>query len=344
MPRLFQFQSRGLAATFADLENLALAQPQAPLGSPGSVLTRTNAGGFRFYALQRYAHDGRRVERYLAGPVGDDAADRAALEARKDIEESREVMGTVRLLLREGYGALSPRPYAVVAALANEGFFRAGGMLAGTHAFEAVANRLGIRGEAFSTEDLDVARPAELAFDAPRPFLEMLARHGIALSEVPAFDAGEPTGKYAARGKSRFMVDLLVPSRGREADVRYVPELKTHAAGLPYFGYLVQASQSTAALSRYGCALVRVPLPERMALHKMLVSQLRPGRSQKSAKDLRQAATLIAALAETHPGALSEAWREMPRSATSHVKAAAKLVAPLLAEHPQGLADLAQLS
>ena len=43
MPRLFQPHSRGLAATFADLENLALAQPEAPLATPGSVLLRTNA-------------------------------------------------------------------------------------------------------------------------------------------------------------------------------------------------------------------------------------------------------------------------------------------------------------
>ena len=118
----------------------------------------------------------------------------------------------------------------------------------------------------------------------------------------------------------------------------------THAVAWPHFGYLIEESQSTAALSRYGCALVRVPIPERMALHKALVSQLRSGRSQKSAKDLRQAATLIAALSELHPGALADAWGALPRSAIPRLKAALKLMLPLLSEHPGGIDEIRQLS
>ena len=343
MAKLFTVHSRGLAASFSDLENVAIGQPTAPLGTPGSILERKNGGGFRFYALQRYGFEGRRTESYIAGPVGDPEAERKVLEVSREIEQSREMMATVRLLLREGYGAMPPKPFAAVASLGNEGFFRAGGMLVGAHAFDAIVNRMGIRSEAFGTEDLALARPAQLAFESPKPLLEMLARHGIDLMEVPALDPGGPTGRYRPRGSSRFLLDLLAPARGKEASVVFAPELSAHAVALPYLGYLVGMGQTTAVLSRYGCAAVRVPLPERLALHKLLVSQLRHGRPQKSGKDIRQAATLIAALAEQHPGALQEAYDDLPRSVVGRVKAAMSLLMPLVADHPEAIAEVGSL-
>src|SRR3954470_887972 len=154
MALLYTLHSRGLAAAFAEIENYALGQPAVPSGTPGSVLERTNAGGVRFYALQRYGHDGRRSESYLAGPVGDPAADRLATEARAQVGEARDIMASIRLLLREGYAAMPPKPFAAVAALANHSVFRGGAMLVGTHAFEAIVNRMGLRAASFATEDL----------------------------------------------------------------------------------------------------------------------------------------------------------------------------------------------
>jgi hypothetical protein len=48
--------------------------------------------------------------------------------------------------------------------------------------------------------------------------------------------------------------------------------------------------------------MVRVPVPERYAIHKLIVSQLRH-KSSKPEKNLRQAAVLIEALVERYPGA-----------------------------------------
>src|SRR6266852_3819573 len=141
MARLFTFHSRGLAATYGDLENQAIAQDEAPLATPGSVLVRSNAGGFRFYALQQYDHEGRRHESYLGGPTGDASAEEAASRTRKRIEEQRDIVGLIRLLVREGYLALERKHYLAIAALANHGFFSGGGVLVGSHAFEAMLNR-----------------------------------------------------------------------------------------------------------------------------------------------------------------------------------------------------------
>jgi hypothetical protein len=65
-----------------------------------------------------------------------------------------------------------------------------------------------------------------------------------------------------------------------------------------------------------------VPVPERYALHKLIVSQLRSKTSTKSEKDLRQAATLIEVLAQGFPGAIEDASEVLPNSALRHVSRA----------------------
>ena len=345
MPSLFTSHSSGLAAIFADIENHAASQGQAPLSTPGSVLERSNARGFRFYALQRYGPDGRRAESYLAGPVGDEKAEGAVREARGRIADARAAIDSLRLLIREGFAAMGPKPYAVVAAIANGGIFSAGGVLVGTYAFAVIANRLGIRTVSFGTEDIDVARPSRLVV-AGLPeggFLELIRRSGVDFVTVPNLDPRDPPIKFKEKGRSRFTVDLLAPGGGKEPAIRAVPELKAHAKALPGLRYLVAESQPGTVISRIGCAAVRVPLPERMALHKMFVAQVRTGRPQKSEKDLRQAATLAAALADKQPGSISEAFERVPASARAPIRRSIADVLPLLAEHPRAVEELRAL-
>jgi hypothetical protein len=83
-------------------------------------------------------------------------------------------------------------------------------------------------------------------------------------------------------------------------------------------------------MAREGCCAVRVPVPERFAVHKLIVSRLRPGRAAKSAKDVHQSIVLCAALAEIHPGAIESAVAAVPRRAAKHFRAALGSVRPLL--------------
>jgi hypothetical protein len=75
-------------------------------------------------------------------------------------------------------------------------------------------------------------------------------------------------------------------------------------------------------LSPHGAVLVRVPVPERYAVHKLIVSQLRAKTSGKPEKDLRQAATLIEALVERFPGAVEDALAAVPKGASRQIKQA----------------------
>ncbi len=94
-----------------------------------------------------------------------------------------------------------------------------------------------------------------------------------------------------------------------------VRELRTHAMGLPHLRYLVAETVEGLAMGRHGAVPVRIPHPERLALHKMLVSQLRAATSDKRMKDIEQAAVLVAILTEQAPTALAEAFAAVPRSA-----------------------------
>jgi len=71
--------------------------------------------------------------------------------------------------------------------------------------------------------------------------------------------------------------------------------------------------------------MVRVPVPERYAIHKLIVSQLRH-KNSKPEKNLRQAAVLIEALVERYPGAIEDAASMIPKSAARHVARATQPV------------------
>lgn len=79
-------------------------------------------------------------------------------------------------------------------------------------------------------------------------------------------------------------------------------------------------------LGRSSVVPVHVPRPERLAWHKMLISELRARTSDKRLKDLEQAAVLFAVLAEREPSALGDAFRDLPSSVRRKTKTAARTV------------------
>jgi hypothetical protein len=101
-----------------------------------------------------------------------------------------------------------------------------------------------------------------------------------------------------------------------------VPELQAYATALPYLGYLLEESQTSVLMAREGCCSVRIPVPERFAVHKLVVSQLRSGRDTKSAKDIDQASVLCAALADLFPGAIQDAVKPLSRGMIKHLRKA----------------------
>ena len=339
---LYKRHSAGLAATYADIENQALNQREILVGTPGSVTLRTNATGARFYVRQYYDYEGRKTDQYLSGSA-DDPGTLALVDGwRSRIEDAKDILKAVRLLAREGYATLTPKHVAALAPLAKHGIFEAGAVLVGTHAFEVIVNRLGIRAEGFATQDVDLARPGKLALEGVPEggLLEMLRESGIDFVEALRLNHAEPATRFMERGRSRFTLDLLVPAVGDAVEIRPVPELKAHATALPYLRYLLGETQTGAAMSSRGVAAVRVPVAERFAIHKLLVSQLRSGRPEKSLKDRKQAAILIAAMGELHPGAIEAAFEATPVSRRAQIRKSIARITDLLEPHPQALEEI----
>lgn len=338
----YTLHSAALTTLFADVETLALSQDTVFTGTAGSILKRRNASAFEFYAHQFYDALGTKRERYVAGPVGNPEADAAAAELRARIDEVHRATQSIRLLGREGFQLADARTFATLAAFHNRGIFTAGAVLVGSHAYGALLNRIGVRAASYVTEDVDIARGAPLTFAVRKqPLTEILSESGIDFIEVPALDPRMPPTSYRQRGRSSFQVELLSPARGEEIGSAAVPELSAHAVTLPFLGYLLAESQRTAIVAREGCCAVRVPLPERFAVHKLIVSDLRRGRDAKVQKDRVQAVVVSAALGDVHPGALQSAVGEIPRRAVKHYRRALDQVRNRLeSAHPRAWDEL----
>jgi len=322
MTALTSPHEKALTLLFAELEATATEQREAFPGTPGNLTQRTNDSGTRFW-VHRYSDAvGRRQETYLG--ANDDQAVLARLESlRKRIEEANATIARVRVLARAGFATVDRKTYSTLATLHNHGLFRAGAVLIGSHAFGALLNALGAKAVPYATEDVDIARSEALALPELPPFLDMLCETGIEFFEVPALNRRQHPTSFKEGGRSRLKVDLLAPSPGAGYPTIAVPELRAHAKGLPHLRYLLGHSQEVPVLSPHGVVLVRVPVPERYAIHKLVVSQLRAKTTSKPAKDLRQSATLIEALVERFPGAVEDALTAVPRSAVRHVRRAA---------------------
>ncbi len=322
MAALASPHEKALTLLFAELESTAQEQREVFLGTPGTLAQRTNETGTKFW-VRRYSDAvGRRQETYLG--TDEDRALMARLGSlRKRIEEANATIARVRVLARAGFATVDRKTFSTLASLHNHGLFRAGAVLVGSHAFGALLNALGVKTVPYATEDVDIARREALALPEVPAFLDMLRETGIEFFEVPALNRRERATSYKERGASRLKVDLLVPSAGDGYPIIRIPELKAYAKGLPYLRYLLGESQDVPVLSPHGVVLVRVPVPERYAIHKLVVSQLRSKSSSKPGKDLRQAATLIEALVERFPGAVEGALSAVPRSASKHVRRAA---------------------
>jgi hypothetical protein len=312
---------QALTLLFAELEETAAAQRDAFLGTPGTLAQRTNDNGTKYWVHRYLDGVGRRKETYL-GTLDDPDVTAHVDALREKISVATATIARVRVLARSGFANVDRKTYSTVASLSNHGLFRAGALLVGSHAFGALLNALGVRAVVYATEDVDIGRGEQLALSGVPPFLGMLRETGIEFFEVPALHRRAPSTSYAERGGSRLKVDLLVPSSDESYRTIAVPELRANAQGLPYLRYLLGSSQEVPLLSPHGVVMVRVPVPERFAVHKLLVSQLRAKTTSKPAKDLRQAATLIETIVERFPGALEDAMDAIPRSATKLIRRA----------------------
>ncbi len=271
----------------------------------------------RTYWYDRYRVGSAVRERYLGedSPALRQRVERhAELKAASDTRK-RERTRLVRLLRSERFLGLDGATGSLVAALARTGVFRLGGVLVGTNAFRLYEGELGLRlsfDQTATTNDIDIASLERLSLALGETVLpsvdEVLGDFDFA--PVPSLDGGR-VWRWRQTG-SELLVEFLTPSFDEEEEgLRDLAALGVSAQSLHHLNYLIAEPLQAAAVYRDG-VLVRIPRPERFAIHKLIAADRRRDGpdSLKARKDLLQAELLIELLSIDRPGDLEEAYAE----------------------------------
>ena len=214
-----------------------------------------------------------------------------------------------RQAIAAGCLSIIPAHAKIVERLADAGFFRAGGILVGTHVYMAYQNYLGIRWHsAAQTLDLDfadagrnisVAIPSDVTMDMG--------------SEIEALQMGFVPVKslttYIKSDEQDLQIDFVTClHRGGDTPV-LVKSLNATMQPLKFMEFSMEAPIQITLLAQRGAFTVNAPPPEKYALHKLLVYGERPQNMRiKASKDLAQAASLIDYLGENDAQLLNETW------------------------------------
>jgi hypothetical protein len=297
---------------FAELLQRSLdAEFDEAFDERGTFRRKKSKGKFYWHHQLRV---GDRVISKYVGPVTDesitDRVNRFA-EIKSDFKRRREM---VRALAAAGLPTPDPISGAVIEAMWKAGFFRLRGVLVGTLAFQAYAGPLGIRlgSRPLMTQDVDFAQfwgISENIGESMVPPLTMLRGVDETFREVP--NLNDPFVSTQYRNKAGYRVDFLTPNRGADRHQDKPARMKALAGAgaqpLRHLDFLIHQPERSVLL--YGGGVpVTIPRAERYAVHKLIVAVERPDQA-KSAKDLMQAETLIAALAVKRPLELASAWQ-----------------------------------
>lgn len=296
-----------LEAAVASLHGRTLAD------LPGSFAAKV-VKGYKYWYYQ-YTEPSGKLRQAFVGPDND--AVRSLMEKKGGPSVLSPLAPLVRSAVALGCAEVLPRHMKVLARLAEYGFFRAGGVLVGTHAFLAYGNMLGVCwGAADRTQDIDFAHAGKsLSIALPHDF-HIDTFEAIRSLDLGLLPVGELTGKagatYLNPREPEFRLDFLT-TRHRDGDQPFEhPQLGIALQPLKFMEFSLENVQQAALFAGDRCVVANVPQPARFALHKLIVYGERQGAfAAKSAKDLAQAAALLTFLKEHRSWEVEEAWTDL---------------------------------
>ena len=210
-------------------------------------------------------------------------------------------------------GCLSiPAHAKILERLSDAGFFRAGGILVGTHVYMTYQNYLGIRWDT-------AAQTKNSNFAHARRNVSEAIPSGVTMdmgSEIEALKMGFVPVKslttYVKSDERDLQIDFVTcMHRGGDTPV-LVKALNATMQPLKFMEYSMEAPIQITLLAQRGAITVNAPPPEKYALHKLLVYGERPQNMRiKASKDLAQAASLIDYLGRNDVELLADTWADM---------------------------------
>jgi hypothetical protein len=315
MPSLFTELPLSTQTAYAQLLDAALGAElvRSVADLTGSFNAKTVKG--RTYWYFQYTEPSGKLRQVYVGPDND--AVQRLMQRQRETGAAQSLGPLARSALALGCTALLPRHLRVIRRLADYGFFHAGGLLIGTHAFLAYGNMLGLRwGGQERTQDIDFAHAGKavaLVLPSDVQVKTNEAIESLAMGFLPVTGlSGKSGGTYLIPAEPEFRLDFLTPLN-RGGDTPYVhPQLNITLQPLPFMEYSLEKFEQAVLFSNEDTVLVNVPSPERYALHTLLVYGERSSTFRaKSAKDLAQAACLSAYLWDHRREALAEALQDL---------------------------------
>jgi len=319
------------------LEQTRAFELEALAGLKGAFHRRILHGHAYVYFGYRDA-DGKLRMAYV-GPADDRVN---ALVARFDaVKAPRKLAPAAQSAMALGCAATPSKHYRIIRQLSSYGFFRAGGVVVGTHAFVAMGNLLGVRwtaGErtldvdfAHAGRNVSIALPANIRLSVH----DALTSLEMGLLPIQQF-SGVAGAQYRNPADPELRLDFLTPAT-RAGKTVVLEELGLSLEPIKFMEFLLVGTTQAALLSRQGACIVNIPAPERYAVHKLIVRGERPAAERvKAAKDLAQAAALAQwHLVNGQARRFNAAWRDaMVRGAGWRKRADAGRRA-LLARHAE---------
>lgn len=300
---------------FAELTDILLAgEVMRDIGSLPGSFAKKNIKGRDYWYYQFTDLNGESKQVYI-GAESERIREMIKLSARP--HGDAHIRQVIFDAIKAGCSTLSVKQFNIIRRLADYGFFAAGGVLAGTHAFNAIGNILGVRWSGSdSTMDVDfahagksisIALPSNIRTDL-HSAIESLEMGFIPIS---AF-GGRHGASYINPDSSDERIDFLTPVTGLSVSPVFIEDLGISLQPLKFMELSLGKVDRSVVISSTGkrATVVNIPHPPIFAIHKLIVSIERGVEDVKSAKDVMQAASIMEFYLDNDRAALLEAWKD----------------------------------
>ena len=305
-------QTRTLYAELIDIMQIIEAS-RTIANLKGSFSIKENKGDEYVY-FQAYNPSGQ-LEQIYIGKRNEQTEHlmRDHADGKSDVVEMGEKLKRLSLQIQAGIKMPTDKAMTrVIRSLADTGVFRNGGVLVGTHAFQAAGLMLGVSWtpETTMTTDVDLAIERRVAVAIPMIDTDIpatLESLQMGFFAVPKLNPKDPSTNFAIR-KSKLRLDVLTPKTNESDSPVFIKRFNCAAEPLSYLSYVIESPVPSILLDTIP-VLVNIPQPVRYAMHKLIVSQVRDASSDaKRPKDLYQAYQILSVLQENRPFDIQPAW------------------------------------
>jgi hypothetical protein len=318
-------------AAFDNLQSAAKARDLSrSVADLSGSFNKKVIGSATYWYYQQKDPDGKTSQVYL-GRESPQILELIQVRKSPDrIESAAQLARLSSAAIALGAASIVPKHGKMIRRLAENGFFRAGGVLVGTHAFLAYQNYLGIRwGDGNQTMDLDFAHPGKnIALAMPNV---MRVDVSTALESLQmGFLPVQGQARFRKNDEPDFDIDFLTSKRSDDDAPIPNERLGVTLQPLKFMELAFEHSFQTVLLLSDGPLVVTVPRPEYFAFHKIIDSgERKTSDPTKARKDAIQFIALVNFFLERNPVLLVDAYLHVVNRGTGWKKRVAQGIAVL---------------